>query len=63
MRAQMARPSDHNPAEIAAIQQAVARGRTDWITSRRLLATALATPSWHTLVESVALDAMGRAAP
>ncbi|WP_051798925.1 hypothetical protein [Streptomyces sp. NRRL S-337] len=51
MRARRDRPSVPGPAESAAIRQAVARGGTDWITSRYLLATALATPSWHMLVE------------
>lgn len=51
MRARRARPSVPGPAESAAIRQVVARGGTDWITSRYLLATALAKPSWHMLVE------------
>ncbi|MFI1740854.1 hypothetical protein [Streptomyces sioyaensis] len=63
MRAHMARPSDLAPAEIAAVRQAVAQGRTEWITSKRLLATVLATPGWRTLAESVDQDTVGRAAP
>ncbi|MFC5147619.1 hypothetical protein [Streptomyces aureoversilis] len=42
MRAHMARPSEPEPAAIDTVRQAVAEGRTDWITSRRLLAAVMA---------------------
>lgn len=58
MRAHMARPSTPDPADIAGIQQAVAEGHTGWIASRRLLATVMAVPGWHQLVEPADMDTM-----
>ena len=45
MRAHMARPGEPAPSEIDAVRQAVAEGRTYWITSKRGLATAMAAAS------------------
>ncbi|MER0481018.1 hypothetical protein ABR737_22225 [Streptomyces sp. Edi2] len=47
VRAHMARLSGPDPARVTALRQAVSAGRTGWITSRPLLATALATPGWR----------------
>lgn len=62
MRAHMSRPSTPDPDAMACVQQAIAEGRTDWITNRRLLSTVMAVPRWHPLVEAADTDAVGSTA-
>ncbi|MFF4605738.1 hypothetical protein ACFY12_23725 [Streptomyces sp. NPDC001339] len=62
MRACLSSPSTPDPSEVTAIREAVAEGRTDWLTSRRLLGTVLAIPGWHGPTEAGEPDTIRSAA-